>query len=409
MAITDSQKELKSTAGITWQMQVLYISEIYPDPKRGLGVWGGGERQFYEISRRAARRGHDVTVLACRFPGQPTKEVTEGVAIVRHGLSRDPETGGARKAVLPVLSYVFKTAVSALHLKPDVIHCNTYFPVYAGGIASLFGGTPLVSTFHDIYGLKGWITSQSSYCMGFLGHIATVMATRLPSDRIIAVSPQCKRKLLALGISDNRITIIPNGVDLTLFDSVSVEKVPNQVLYVGRLVNFKHVDWLIESFAEVLEHVPDAKLKIVGSGPEWTNLHRLVRGLGLNPHVVFTGKTATYEAVARYFKESEVFVLPSTVEGEAIVLKEAMAAGLPVIAMNVPGSGVLSLVRNEENGFLLELGRPSLIAETVSQLLKDEKKRKIMGFAGRKFVEKYDWNTIASQVLQVYREVIEER
>jgi len=80
---------------------------------------------------------------------------------------------------------------------------------------------------------------------------------------VIAVSPQCRQKLIGLGIKEEKIIIIPNGVDLKLFDSVRVEKVPNQILYVGRLVEFKHVDWLIEAFAEVLKEVPDAKLKIV--------------------------------------------------------------------------------------------------------------------------------------------------
>lgn len=390
-------------------MRILYITEIYPDPKRGIGVWGGGERQFYEISRRAAAKGHDVTILTCRFPGQPAEETIEGMKIHRVGLSRDPRTGGARKAVLPVLSYVFKTAKRAIKLAPDLIHCNTYFPVYPGGIAAHSKGIPLVTTFHDIYGLKGWIESQRSVVWGFLGHLATVVAAGIPNERVIAVSPQCKQKLIDLGISGEKITIIPNGVDLKLFDSIRVGKIPDQVLYVGRLVDFKHVDWLIEAFAQVLKEVPDAKLKIVGGGPERDNLEELVTKLGLREHITFTGLTPTYEAVTRYYKESEVFVLPSTVEGEAIVLKEAMAAGLPVIAMNVPGSGVLSLVRDGENGFLLEPGRPELIAEKVIQLLRDEKLRGRMGEAGRKFIEKFDWDVIAGRTLEVYQKAIKGR
>jgi len=196
---------------------------------------------------------------------------------------------------------------------------------------------------------------------------------------------------------------------LKLFDSTRVEKVPNQILYVGRLVDFKHVDWLIQAFANVLKEVPDAKLKIVGGGPERGNLEALVRKLGLQKYVTFTGLTPTYEAVTRYYKESEVFVLPSTVEGEAIVLKEAMATSLPLIAMNIPGSGVLSLMRDEENGFLLDPGRPEFIAEKLVQLLQNEKLRKRMGAAGRKFVEKYDWDVIAERTLRVYQETIEER
>jgi len=387
-------------------MKILYISEIYPDVKRRLGVWGGGEKNFYEISKRAVNRGYDVAVLTCRFPGQPTREIIEGVKVYRVGLSRDPKTGGVRKEFLSVLSYILRTTRLAMKLTPDLIHCNTYFPVYAGEMAARLNDVPLVSTFHDIYGLKGWVESQRSLVWGSLGHLATIIAARLPHDQIISVSPQCKQKLVSLGIPEEKITIIPNGVDLKLFDSICVKKVPNQILYVGRLVNFKHVDWLIHAFAEVLKEVPDARLKIVGDGPERTNLQGLVRKLGLQAYVTFTGITRTYEGVARYFKESEIFVLPSTVEGEAIVLKEAMAARLPVIAINVAGSGVLSLVRDGENGFLVQKGRPILIAEKVIQLLQDEKRRKSMGVTGRKFVEKYDWNIIADLTFQVYKKVM---
>jgi glycosyltransferase involved in cell wall biosynthesis len=390
-------------------VRILYITEIYPDPKRGLGIWGGGERQFYAISKRVAARGHDVTILTCRFPGQPAEEIVDGMKIHRVGLSRDPKSGGARKSVLPIFSYMFETTGVASKLAPDLIHCNTYFPVYPGEIAARLNGVPLISTFHDIYGLKGWIESQRSHTWGLLGHLATTIAARLPHDRIISVSPQCRQKLINLGVPEKKITVIPNGVDLKLFDSIQVKKVPNQVLYVGRLVDFKHVDWLIQSFAIVLKEVPGAKLKIVGGGPEREKLEELVKKLGLRARVTFTGLTPTYEAVTRYYKESEVFVLPSTVEGEAIVLKEAMAAGLPLIAMNISGSGVLSLVRDKENGFLLEPRRPEIIAEKIVQLLRDEKMRRKMGEIGRKFVEKFDWDIIADRTLEVYQEAFKKR
>jgi glycosyltransferase involved in cell wall biosynthesis len=388
-------------------MRILYITEIYPDPQRKTGVWGGGERQFYEISRRMAGRSHEVRVLTCRFPGQPAEEVVDGVEIQRVGLSRDPRSGGVRRAILPIFSYIFGTAKRGLDQGVDLVHCNTYFPVYSGKILARLKSVPLISTFHDIYGLRGWIKSQRSVVWGLLGHLTTVIAARLSHDKIISVSPQCKQKLVSLGVREERIVIIPNGVDLKLFDSTIVERIPKQILYVGRLVNFKHVDWLIEAFARVIKEVPDARLKIVGGGPERNNLERLVRRLRLEHRVVFTGVTPTYEEVARYYKESEVFVLPSTVEGEAIVLKEAMAAGLPLIAMNIAGSGVLSLMRDGENGFLLEPGQPKLIAERTIQLLQDRGLRRRMGTFGRKFAEKFDWNVITDRTAQVYAEVIE--
>jgi glycosyltransferase involved in cell wall biosynthesis len=347
-----------------------------------------------------------VTVLTCQYPGQPKEETFDGIRIQRSGLSRNPYTGGPRKAFLPVVSYILRTVENAIRSRYDVIHCNTYFPVYAGAFAGKLKSEVLVCTFHDSYGLKDWIDSQRSIGWGLLGHFASILAAKLSYDHVIAVSPQCKQKLLSLGLSDEKITIIQNGVDLKLFDSINIEKVPNQVLYVGRLVSYKHVDWLISAFAKVLERVPDARLKIVGSGPELPNLYGLVRNLGLQSCIVFAGRTPTYEAVAHYFKESEVFVLPSTMEGEGIVLKEAMAASVPLIAMNVLGSGVLSVVRDGENGFLINPEQPALIAERIVELLENAKKRKKMGEAGRKFVEEYDWEAITTRTIAVYEEAL---
>ncbi len=387
-------------------MKILYISEIYPDVKHGIGVWGGGEKQFYEISRWMARRGHDVSMLTCRFPGQAQEDFLDSVRVIRVGLTREPKTGGARRVILPIFLYALKTMKEATRSHPDLVHCNTYFPVYPGEMTHWSQGVPLVTTFHDVYGLAGWIDAQRSIVWGLLGHLATVVAAKLPHDRIIAVSPQCKRKLLALGIREETITVIPNGIDLELFDSTRAEKLPYQILYVGRLVHFKRVDVLIRALALVLKKIPEAKLKIVGGGPEYSNLRKLVNELSLDAAVTFTGVTPTYEAAARYFKESTIFALPSVVEGESIAAKEAMAAGLPVIAVRVQGSGVVTLIRDDVNGFLVEPNQPMPLADRIIELLQDDEKRKAMGLAGRHSVESFDWNVIADRTLQVYHETM---
>jgi glycosyltransferase involved in cell wall biosynthesis len=388
-------------------MKVLYITEIYPDPERGLGVWGGGEKQFYEISRLAAKRGHEVAVLTCRFPGQAPEEFVDGARVLRVGLTREPKTGGARREVLPVMSYILRTAMRAVTLNADLIHCNTYFPVYSGKIATRLRNTPLVTTFHDVYRPTDWIGSQNSLLWGLAGNVVTVIAARLSHHRIIAVSPQCKQKLISLGVHGENITVIPNGVDLALFDSIGTQKVPCQILYVGRLIRLKNVDKLIRAFSEVLKHVPEASLKIVGTGPEGTSLKRLVRGLRLQQKVTFEGTTPTYDTVAHYFKESALFVLPSTVEGESIATKEAMASSLPVIATRIPGSGVLSIVKEGVNGFLVDPDQPTMLIERILELLQDDRKSRAMGAAGRRFVQEYDWKVIADRTLQVYSEVMQ--
>jgi glycosyltransferase involved in cell wall biosynthesis len=122
--------------------------------------------------------------------------------------------------------------------------------------------------------------------------------------------------------------------------------------------------------------------------------------------VTFTGVTPTYDEVAGYFKESSLFVLPSTVEGESIAAKEAMAAGLPVIAIKIRGSGVLSLVQDGKNGYLVEPSNQISLVQKIVELLKDQRKMKSMGEAGRKFVEPFDWKKVADRVLEAYGEVV---
>lgn len=389
-------------------MRILYVTEIYPDPKRGLGVWGGGEKQFYEISRRVAKRGHQVYVLTCRFPEQPFYEYQDGVHVYRVGLTRDPQLGGeAQKTIAPVLSYILKTGFYIRKFGVDIVHCNAYFPVFAGKIGKLGRKVSIIRTFHDVFSFKGMVESQHSLLWGGVGYLVNLLSVRIFNGEIIAVSQQCKEKLIRLGAHEENITVIPNGVDLKLFDSVRVKKCRRQILYVGRLVNYKHVDWLIMAFKEVLERFPDARLKIIGDGPERPKLEALVRDLGLNGKVVFGGLTPTYEGVVKHYKESEVFVLPSTFEGEGIVLKEAMAAYLPVIGIRVKGSGVLNLIKDGKNGYLVNPGRPDFIAEKIIQLLQDRQKRERMGKWGRKFVEKFDWDVVAEKTLQLYKKVIE--
>jgi glycosyltransferase involved in cell wall biosynthesis len=308
--------------------------------------------------------------------------------------------------VLPISTYVWKTARRALSLEPDIIHCNTYFPVYAGEIASRLLRVPLITTFHDIYSLGEWVRGQDSLFWGLLGHFATIFAARLPQDRIVAVSQQCKSKLTALGVPERKITIIPNGVDLSLFDATIVEKKPRQVLYVGRLVRLKNVDLLIRAFATVVGNIPNATLKVVGDGPERPALESLAAHLGLSQKITFTGRTPSYSGVAHYFKESAVFVLPSTVEGESIAAKEAMAAGLPVIATRIRGSGILSAVRDGQNGFLVEPYDPTRLAQKIVQLLQNERLMQTMGAAGRGYVQNVDWSVIADRTFRVYEDAL---
>ena len=384
-------------------LKILYLTEIFPDPKTGLGFWGGGERQFYELARRVASKGHQVTILTCRFPGQSPRDHLEGLEVIRTGISRNPRTGGATLSLPKVIGYFGSTIRAAARVDCDIIHCNAFYPVIAGRVVSSIKGIPMVSTFHDLPAPGAWEAYTDSYLWSRLGYLATVAAAKSAKGEVLTVSENAKSKLVRQvgGV----VSVIPNGVDISLLDSAGVERNEGQVLYVGRLVKYKRVGLLISAFKEVAASIPDARLVIVGDGPERMSLESMASSLP-SGRISFTGTLSTNEGVAKMFRESSVFVLPSVMEGEGIVLKEAMASRLPVVATRARDSGVLNLVDDGKNGLLVEPDSPHALAESIVKLLSNKQLRDTLGAAGRRFAEKWSWEAYAETVLERYRRAL---
>jgi glycosyltransferase involved in cell wall biosynthesis len=198
--------------------------------------------------------------------------------------------------------------------------------------------------------------------------------------------------------------VIPNGIDIRKFDAairtLNVRRAKN-VLFVGRLVLPKGVDYLIRAMPAVLKGVPEAKLVIVGEGEEQKNLAVLVKNLALEDKVEFRGYVKFKELVKSYL-EASVFVLPSftRLENFGIVMLEAMACRTPVIASDIPG---VKENITKDNGLLFPPRDVDSLADSIITIISDDEKVKRMGEAGRKLVEeKYDWNVIAEQVSKLY-------
>ena len=384
-------------------MKILYITEIYPDPATGIGYWGGGERQFYEISRRMSKSGHDVTVLTCRFPPETDCGTLDGVTVKRSGMTRNPKTGTALASPYMLVKYIVTTVRQALKIECDLIHCNAYFPVIAGRIAASIKRCPVVSTFHDVPGPDVWKDYSGSTLWGWLGYLSTVFSLHCANGPIIGVSEQTAKKIHIL--RRGNVVVVPNGVDLQLFNHSPGARREGQILYVGRLVSYKRVGKLIEAFGEVVHRMPEARLVIVGEGPERHSLERLAE-LTAAGRITFAGTVPSHERVAELYRQSSLFVLPSVVEGEGITLKEAMAAMLPVVTVKATGSGVQSVVKDGWNGALVERGDPHSMAMAIIGLLENRQTRQAMGRNGRSLVESWTWNDVSRRTLEVYKSVL---
>jgi len=197
-------------------------------------------------------------------------------------------------------------------------------------------------------------------------------------DRIIVVSEAVKRLTENCGVCRTRMSVIWNSADEDTFRPRSKRKtrkilnLPSEkkvILFVGHLATVKGINYLIRSMPSILRRL-EATLVIVGDGSERSNLQHLVEILNLQPYVLFV-RHLYPEKLALSYDAAYVFVLPSLIEGHPVVLLEAMASGLPVVATDVGGNN--ESVVDGVNGFLVDCMNPLSLAQAIIAILCDEK------------------------------------
>jgi glycosyltransferase involved in cell wall biosynthesis len=180
------------------------------------------------------------------------------------------------------------------------------------------------------------------------------------------------------------------------------------VLYVGKLIHYKGVDNLIRAFQLVLEKCPNCRLTIAGNGDEREELVQLSSELGLEGKVVFAGDVPD-QLLAQYYRDSDLLVLPSLEsrrEAFGMVLLEAMACGIPVIASDIPGPD--EVVSNDENGLLTPPGDTAKLAEAMITILSDPRRAEMGGRALRSAKLGYDWSIITGRYEDLYRSSVKQ-
>jgi phosphatidylinositol alpha-mannosyltransferase len=209
-------------------------------------------------------------------------------------------------------------------------------------------------------------------------------------------------------------TVIPNGIDCSRFAAQDIQPIeqyndgrPN-ILFVGRLEKRKGFRHLIRAYRFVKEAIPDARLLVVGafSDKSKSTFVRYARAAKLRG-VHFIGYVPP-EELPRYYRTATIFCAPSTgFESFGIILLEAMAAGLPIVASDIPG--YRTVVQNGIDGLLVPKGDEQALADAVIELLRDPTRRVQMSEAGKRKAAEYDWDIVAKRLLTYYEELIAER
>ncbi len=221
---------------------------------------------------------------------------------------------------------------------------------------------------------------------------------------VITVSASLKQQLMTLGTPENHITVLRNGVDLTLFQptaradtrqQLSLSDQQSLLVSVGHLVPKKGHDLAIRAIAAL----PSAQLLIIGSGPEQKNLERLVSDLGLNTRVWFKPHLPQTE-LAAYYSAADALILASASEGWANVLLEALACGTPVVSTAVGGSP--ELVTAPEAGRLIHERAPQPLTQALKDLLSHPPRREDT----RRFAERFSWADTSAGQLALFTTLI---
>jgi len=223
-------------------------------------------------------------------------------------------------------------------------------------------------------------------------------------DNIIAVSYALKRKISKYVDKESLISVIPNGIDITLIDKkdnhlLNIKK--PSLLFVGRLVKIKGCDILIEALKFVYPHYPNIKLYVIGNGDQLNSLIKLSSKYDLIENIKFLNYLPDWEKNL-YMKSVDICIFPSRYEAFGIVLLEAMACKKPVIAAKI--GGIPEILASGESGCLFEEGNAQDLAQKILNMLENPEKMKKMGLYGRNLVEnKYQWEDITSKTWNIYK------
>ncbi len=413
-------------------MRIAITSDLYYPMTNGVAVF------THNLAKGLAAQGHEVMVICPSFTGKKHRTKKDGVITMSmrsvrfpfypDQINKVPEEKEILGVPVPRLVYRYgiwvsvdpypalKKALNRFH--PDVIHNQTAetIAIAARHYAKKYN-VPMVSTGHAY---PDNITAQMklfkplkkpldamlrAYMASFLKHAEyATMPTEMAID---ALMPKNRKYF------DVTVESLSNGVDLSAFtpgkaDAKVLQKynlkpgIP-RVLYVGRVDPEKSISVVVQAFAEVARKVPEAELVITGDGTDRAKLENMAEELGVDEKVKFLGRVMPPEIIDIY-REATVFVTASETETQGIVLIEAAATGLPLVA--VDAGAVRELCQNHKNGILCKPRDVAGIAKAVVKILNDRELQKQYSKGSLEIAKMHDLNRTLKRFVEIYEEAI---
>jgi phosphatidylinositol alpha 1,6-mannosyltransferase len=378
-------------------MRVLYCTDTYPPQVNGVSI-------VTALSVAGlSRLGWKCAVLAPQYAEVADPGAAEVISVPSFPLPLYPEIRVALPKVARVLELMDR-------FRPDLVHCETEFTVgRAGQKAATRAGIPLVSSYHtnfaqyaEAYG-AGWLRAGVSRYLGRF---------HARSRRVYTPSSESRKALLGLGLSKVDVEVWGRGVDTELFHPGRRSQELRAAfgmgsrftfLYVGRLAPEKRVDQVMDAFRLASEMLPKGVIHLVlaGTGPREAELRKTAPA-----GVSFLGVLDRQSRLPDLYANCDAFLFASVTETLGLVVLEAMASGLPVIA--TPAGGVADHLRHGENGLGCPEGNVQAMARSMVSLAGDYALSRRLARGARRTAERLSWEREMERLDQSYREVCED-
>lgn len=308
------------------------------------------------------------------------------------------------------LPLFFHLLWESLRLKPDVIHSSSALllpPLAVGKILKI----PHTVEAHGVMFQDAKLVNMPRLTINLMKMCESISYNL--STKIIANAPGTKRGITeGFNVAPEKIAVISNGANTQLFQPMDVNKSSlglddgyNYVCFVGNLLRWQGVQYLISSATYILRKSPATRFLIIGGGPMRDTLIRMVKQLGLENEFIFTGEVP-YEDVPKYINASDLCVAPFIKEKDdkmsPLKIYEYLACGKPVVTTNIKGAGDIVVTSNA--GLAVNSEKPKALAGAIIRLLEDKELRESMGRNGRRLIaDEYSWEKIATKIENVYK------
>lgn len=369
-------------------MKILRVaSDLYPAVVGGYGI------HVHEMSKMQAEMGHDVTVLTANTNGRPDEEWVDGYHVIRFNHSI--------KMVGNTISPTLFFRLMEMRHDYDVIHAHShlFFPTNICALVKKYGSAPLVITNHGIMSASAphWLN---------VGYMNTLGRWTLnAADRVICYTP-VERDLLVseFGVHPAGIEVIHNGVNTDVFrpGRSLQDDGGHRLLWVGRFVKGKGIEYLIHAAAQLLPEIPDLQLTLIGEGAEEAEIRQIATELRLDGHVEYL-PFMPYDRMPAQYLRADMLVLPSLHEGVPRTMLEAMACGRPVVISEF--DHLRDLIRG--GGVMFPKGDVAALAAAIRELIANPDHAGELGMQAREtIIRQNSWRNTVESTLDLYRELV---